>query len=95
MSPGRSVLIAVYRNHLHLPGVPPALAAQAKSSVALATHIGGPVAGAASSSFVDGLQIAFYAASGAIVLAAVAVMVLLPRRDPIAEVSIDQAVVGA
>ncbi len=77
-----SILIQVYRNHLRLPGVPPALAAQAKESVALASHLGGPVAAHASSAFVDGVQIAFYAAAGAIVVAAVAVMFLLPRRDP-------------
>jgi hypothetical protein len=86
-----SILIEVYRNHLRLPGVPPALAAQAKESVALATHLGGPVSASAGSAFVDGLQIAFYAASGAIVLAAVAVIFLLPRRDPIADDAIGHA----
>jgi hypothetical protein len=63
--------------------------------VALATHAGGRVAASASSAFVDGVQIAFFAASGAILLAAVAVMFLLPSRDAIGEAPIDPAGVQA
>ena len=39
-----SVLQASYRSHLALPGVPAAVADKARESLALATHVGGPVA---------------------------------------------------
>src|ERR1700728_3732046 len=38
-----SVVTAVYRSSLHLPGVPAAVASQAKASFAIAIHAGGPV----------------------------------------------------
>jgi EmrB/QacA subfamily drug resistance transporter len=76
-----SVLTAVYRSHLAVPGAPTELVNKAKDSLAVAAHIGGPVAARANTAFVDGIHIAFYAASAAAIVAAIAVATLLsPRR---------------
>jgi hypothetical protein len=53
---------------------------QAKDSVAVAAHIGGPVAAKADAAFIDGIHIALYTAAGAAALAAVVVFLMLSRR---------------
>ena len=78
-----SIMTAIYRDHLSLPGVPAAVADKARDSLAIAAHIGGPVASKANSAFIDGFHLAFFAAAGAAVLAAIAVGALLPRRDAV------------
>ena len=75
-----SVMTAIYRAHLTVPGVPAAVLGQTKDSVAVAAHIGGPVAAQADTAFIDGIHIALYAAAGAAALAAVAVFLLLSRH---------------
>ncbi|MGX7681772.1 MFS transporter [Jatrophihabitans sp. DSM 45814] len=81
-----SIMTAIYRSHLTLPGLPSAIADKAKDSLAVAAHLGGPVAAKANAAYVDGMHVAFFAAAGAAVLAAVLVMILLPPRDaPITE----------
>jgi EmrB/QacA subfamily drug resistance transporter len=75
-----SVMTAIYRSHLTLPGVPAAVLGQARDSAAVAARIGGPVAARAGTAFIDGIHAALYTAAGAAVLAAVAVFVLLGRR---------------
>jgi EmrB/QacA subfamily drug resistance transporter len=82
-----SIVTAIYRGHLTLPGTPATVIDKARDSLAIAAHIGGPVAAKASSAFVDGFHIAFFAAAGIAVVAAFVVAVLLPRRD--AEVAQD------
>jgi EmrB/QacA subfamily drug resistance transporter len=81
-----SIMTAVYRDHLtSLPSVPTSVLDQARDSLAVAAHIGGPVASRANAAFIDGFHLAFYAASGAAVVAAIAVAILLPRRDAVLE----------
>jgi Na+/melibiose symporter-like transporter len=76
-----SVLTATYRSHLHLPGIPAAVAAKARASFGIAAHIGGPVTTHARSAFVDGMHAALYTGSVASLLGAVVVAVLLRRSN--------------
>jgi MFS family permease len=78
-----SVMTAIYRSHLSIPGVPAAVLGKAKDSVAIAAHIGGPVAAKADTAFIDGIHTALYTAAGAAALAAIAVFVLLGRRTSV------------
>jgi EmrB/QacA subfamily drug resistance transporter len=78
-----SILATTYRNHLHLGSVPAPLAEKARQSVALASHIGGPVAARADVAFVAGLHAALLCGAVAAVLAAIGVAILLaPSREP-------------
>jgi len=72
-----SVVTAVYRSSLHLPGAPAAVASQARASFAIAIHAGGPVGASARSAFTDGIHTGLLYASGAAVIAAICVAVLL------------------
>lgn len=72
-----SLLSAAYRDHLSLPGLPQQVADAARSSLAAAHAIGGPVSGRATAAFVDGMHLALLSAAAAAVLAAVAVAALL------------------
>jgi len=74
-----SIVTAVYRSNLHLPGLPAALAGEARGSFGLALHAGGPVKTAASSAFVDGIHTGLLYAAGAALLAVIIVTILLPR----------------
>ncbi len=76
-----SVLQSVYRDHLDVTGLPGPAADQARSSLALATHLGPRVAASAQSAFVDGLHTALIVGAVALVAAAVAVTGL-QRRSP-------------
>ena len=75
-----SIMTAVYRSHLTAPGVPADVLNKAKDSVAVAAHIGGPVAASADTAFVDGVHIALYTAAGSAALAAVVVFLMLSRH---------------
>jgi EmrB/QacA subfamily drug resistance transporter len=74
-----SVVTAVYRSSLRLPGVPAPLAHQAQRSFAIAIHAGGPVGSHARAAFVDGIHAGLLYAAAAAVLAAIAVATLLSR----------------
>jgi hypothetical protein len=80
-----SVLTAAYRANLSLPGYPAELVDRAKESLAVATQRGGPAAAEASNAFIDGLHIALLAGSLSALAAAVAVALLLPRREGAAQ----------
>jgi hypothetical protein len=71
-----SVLTTTYQGHLHLAQLPAAQAAQARSSVAVAVHLGPAAAGQAGTAFTDGLHLALLIAAG-IAAAAIAVAALL------------------
>jgi EmrB/QacA subfamily drug resistance transporter len=72
-----SVLTATYQSHLSLAHVPAAQAAAARSSVAVATHLGGTVAVQAQTAFADGMQLALLIAAGLVAVAAVTVALLM------------------
>jgi EmrB/QacA subfamily drug resistance transporter len=80
-----SVVTAVYRSTLALPGAPAQEVAQARASFAIAIHAGGTTGAHARDAFVQGIHTGLLYAAGAAVVAAVIVAVLL-RRD--AEVSL-------
>ncbi|MGV9245509.1 MFS transporter [Streptomyces sp. NPDC003710] len=77
-----SMLSASYRSHLHLPHTPESVAQAARSSLAAAHAIGGPVAQEARGAFIDGMHAALLGGAVAAALAAVAVAALMrsPRR---------------
>jgi EmrB/QacA subfamily drug resistance transporter len=72
-----SILTAGYQSHLHLARLPAAQAAQARSSVAVAAHMGGAVTAQAHGAFADGMHLALYIAAGIVIAAATAVATLL------------------
>jgi Na+/melibiose symporter-like transporter len=72
-----SVLTSTYQSHLHLGHLPAAVAAKARSSVAVATHLGGPVAAQAHTAFADGMHLALLVAAGIVAAAAIAAAALL------------------
>ncbi|WP_197275106.1 MFS transporter [Luteipulveratus halotolerans] len=74
-----SVLNATYRAGIDNAGLPGPIAEKARESVAVATHIGGPVQAQAHAAFVDGMQLALLIAAGTLVAAAVSVVLLLSR----------------
>ena len=83
-----SVLSSVYRSSFTMPhladvssGAAAGLAAKAEESFAIAAHLGGPVAQAGTSAFVDALHLALLICSGAALVAAVLVGVILPKRE--------------
>ncbi len=72
-----SIVTAVYRSSLHLPGVPAPLAHRAQQSFAIAIQAGGQVGSGARDAFVDGIHIGLRYAACAAVLAAISVAILL------------------
>src|SRR6266581_4069084 len=76
-----SILTSAYQSHLHLGHLPAAVAVKARASVAIATHLGGPVAAQAHTAFADGLHLALVIAAGIVAAAAVAVFALLRGQD--------------
>lgn len=75
-----SILTSTYSSHVNLAGLPGAVAAKAKASFAVASHLGAPFAARADTAFVSAMHLALLAAAGAALLAAVAVVILLGRR---------------
>jgi len=78
-----SVLSSSYHSHFALPhgaaALPTGLADKARESVAVAAHVGGPVADAGRAAFVEGLHAALLVGSVAAMLAAITVALLLRR----------------
>ncbi len=77
-----SIMTAIYRAHLSLPGAPQNVLATARDSFALATHLGHPIASHATTAFIDGFHLAFLTAAAAAVLAALVVTILMPHNRP-------------
>jgi EmrB/QacA subfamily drug resistance transporter len=75
-----SVLQSVYRNNLELTGLPQPMADRARSSLALATRLGGRVAEQSQVAFADGMQAALLCAAAVVAVAAIGVAALLRRR---------------
>jgi MFS family permease len=77
-----SVLTSTYRSHLDTGGLPAPLAEQARSSVAVATQLGGELAAQAHTAWVDGLQVALLTGCVTLVVAAALTLVLGRRFTP-------------
>jgi fucose permease len=86
-----SLLTQGYRNSLELPGLPAEVVGRARESFAGATHAGGQIAAHADTAFIGGLQMALVAGSVAVLIAAVAVGLLLPRDE---RVVVDEPVIA-
>jgi EmrB/QacA subfamily drug resistance transporter len=76
-----SILTAAYQSHLHVAHLPAAQAALARSSVAVATRMGGAVAARAHVAFADGLHLALLVSAGLALAAAITVATLLRNRQ--------------
>ncbi|ORM30181.1 MFS transporter [Williamsia sp. 1135] len=74
-----SVLTQGYRNNLELPQVPAELLEKARESFAGASHAGGQIAAHADVAFASGMQSALLLASIAVLAAALAVGLLMPK----------------
>jgi EmrB/QacA subfamily drug resistance transporter len=74
-----SLLQSTYRSHLDVSGLPAPAADHARSSLALATRLGPQVARSAESAFIDGMQYALLGGAGAVIVAAVGVLLLRGR----------------
>jgi hypothetical protein len=81
-----SIVTAVYRSSLKLPGAPAPLVTAARASFAIAIHAGGSTGVDARTAFVSGIHTGLLYASGSAVLAAISVATLLkgrPASDPV------------
>jgi hypothetical protein len=76
-----SIVTAVYRSTLQLPGAPPALVDQARASFAVAIHSGGAIGAYARDAFVTGIHTGLLYAAGAAIVAAMSVAILLGSGD--------------
>jgi EmrB/QacA subfamily drug resistance transporter len=72
-----SIVTAVYRSSLKLPGVPAPVLDEARASFAVAIHAGGSTGAHAREAFVDGIHTGLLYAAGAAILAALSVAILL------------------
>jgi EmrB/QacA subfamily drug resistance transporter len=77
-----SILAATYSSRVDVSGLPSRIAAKVHASYAIASRLGAPVSDRAHTAFVAAMHVALLTASGAAVLAAVAVTLLLARRTP-------------
>ncbi|MBV9337811.1 MAG: MFS transporter [Solirubrobacterales bacterium] len=75
-----SILDAVYRTNLTVPGAPPTLLHRAQTSLGLAQSVGGRIAADAHTAFIAGLHTALLCAGGATLAAAVGVWFALTPR---------------
>ncbi len=86
-----SIVTAVYRASLQLPGAPPPLIASARASFAVAIHAGGSTGAHARDAFVEGIHIGLLYAAGAATLAAISVTILLSSKATTARRSLTGA----
>jgi hypothetical protein len=77
-----SLFDAGYRSHMTVSGLPPALAAKAKDSFAVALRLPEPIAEHARNAFASGLHISLLAGAGAALTAAIISFLLLARVSP-------------
>jgi EmrB/QacA subfamily drug resistance transporter len=77
-----SIVTAVYRSSLNLPGAPAPLVNEARASFAIAIHAGGSTGTEARNAFVNGIHAGLLYASGAAILAALCVAILLKKEIP-------------
>jgi MFS family permease len=82
-----SIVTAVYRSGLQLPGVPATVADRARASFAIAIRAGGATGNHARTAFVGGIHTGLLYAAGAALIAAVGVSVLLKKDSPLGELA--------
>ncbi len=75
-----SLLTSTYSSHVDVTGLPGRIAAEVKSSVAIAAHLAAPIPDRAHAAFVTGMNIALITAAGAALFGAIGVVLLLRRR---------------
>ena len=80
-----SILTSTYRDSLSLPGVPGPAAEQARSSIAVAMHMGRPIVTQAQSAFTDGMSSGLWWGAGVAIVAAVVAFVALRNDRPTSE----------
>jgi EmrB/QacA subfamily drug resistance transporter len=83
-----SILAATYSSHVNLAGLSGQVAAQVKGSYAIASSLAPPIPDRAHSAFVAGMHVALLTASGAALVAAAGVVILLARK-PVSAVGAD------
>jgi EmrB/QacA subfamily drug resistance transporter len=76
-----SILTSTYTSHLDLAGLPSRIAAEVKRSYAIASRLGTQAADRAHTAFVSAMHIALLTGAGTALLAAIATLVLLARRE--------------
>jgi EmrB/QacA subfamily drug resistance transporter len=76
-----SILSATYRSSVDVAGLPAHVGAKVKESFAVASHMSGPIASRASDAFVAAMHVALLTASGAALIAALVVTLLLARSS--------------
>ena len=76
-----SIVTAVYRSSLQLPGAPAPVLDQARASFAMAIHASGSTGAHAREAFVSGIHTGLLYAAGAAIVAAISVATLLRRED--------------
>ena len=76
-----SILASTYSSHVNVAGLPSQIAAQVKTSYALGSQLGAPIAERAHTAFVSGMHAALLTAAAAALLAAIGAVVLLARRS--------------
>jgi EmrB/QacA subfamily drug resistance transporter len=74
-----SILTSTYSSHVNLAGLSSQIAAKVKSSYAIASELGGPIADRAHTAFVSGMNVALLAAAATALIAAVVALTLLAR----------------
>jgi predicted MFS family arabinose efflux permease len=75
-----SILAATYSSHVNLSGLPAQVATKVKGSYAVASTLAPPIPDRAHSAFVAGMHVALLTASGAALVAAAGVVILLARK---------------
>jgi EmrB/QacA subfamily drug resistance transporter len=75
-----SLLTSTYSSHVDVTGLPGRIAAEVKSSFAIAAHLAAPIPDRAHTAFVTAMNVALITAAGAAVLGAVGTVVLLSAR---------------
>jgi MFS family permease len=84
-----SIVTAVYRSTLQIPGAPASLVHQARSSFAIAIHAGGSTGAHARDAFVSGIHTGLLYAAGAAILAALSVATLLKNEATTHELAVE------
>ena len=84
-----SILTAAYRSNLDIAGLPARVAAKAKGSFAIATHLPAPSPHRANDAFVTAMHVSLLVAAGVALVAAIGIALLLARSSTAPELVAD------